>query len=46
VKAYPYISPRRLQELVTMLSEKKLFSSVFCCELMKLCKEGFAGKTK
>ena len=27
-----------------MLSEKKLFSSVFCCELMKLCNESYAGK--
>ena len=34
----------RLQELVTMLSGKKLFSSVFCGELMKLCKEGAFGK--
>ena len=36
----------RLQELVTMLSGKKLFSSVFCSELMKLCKEGAFGKVQ
>jgi hypothetical protein len=35
----------RLQELVQMLSEKKLFSSVYCCELLKLCREGHAGRS-